>query len=143
MSSMLTPDQTTNNWLAGITQSPNKYKQKIERLTENPLEAAASPEASARYIAGIQHSEATGKRIAGLRRVPFSEWKRLAATKGASRLVSGATEAKGKYLAFMTQFLPHLEAGVAKLKAMPRGDLNQNIQRAVAMMQHNAEFKRS
>lgn len=138
-----TPDQIAQHWLAGVQGSTAKYKQRVEQLTENPLEAAATPEASARYINNIQASEAAGKRIAGLRRIPFSEWKRLTASKGAARLSSGATEAKGKYVAFMTQFLPHLEAGVSKLKAMPRGDLNANIQRAVAMMQHNAEFRRT
>ena len=55
---------------------------------------------------------------------------------------SGAVEGKGKMADFLTDFLPHVEAGQRMLESMPRGDLQSNIARAVAMMQHNSQFKR-
>ena len=63
-------------------------------------------------------------------------------TKGLPRIASGAAQAEPKFQAFMSEFMPHIEQGLRQLQGMPRGDLNQNIQRMVAMVQHNARFRR-
>ena len=62
--------------------------------------------------------------------------------KGLSRVGTGASQAMPKFADFMSEFIPHLQAGVRALETMPRGDLSQNVARAVAMMQHNARFRR-
>ena len=47
-----------------------------------------------------------------------------------------------KYQAFATSFYPHLDNGVAKVKSMPNDTFEARVQRAVAMMRHNASYQR-
>ena len=44
-------------------------------------------------------------------------------------------------LLFYEQFSKHLEAGLAKVLAMPKVTLEDAIQRAAAMIRHNAQFR--
>ena len=64
-------------------------------------------------------------------------------TKGLPRIAAGASSGEPKMLNFLDQFLPYVAAGKKELERIPRGDLQTNIARAVAMMEHNAKFKSS
>jgi hypothetical protein len=63
-------------------------------------------------------------------------------TVGIPRIASGAAAKVGKVEAFQAEFQPHLERVMATVHAMPSTSLSQRIQRAVAMMEGNAKFKR-
>ena len=71
------------------------------------------------------------------------DWKKNTIEKGQARIAPGATAAQPKFQRFMQEFLPHVEAGKRQLESMPRGDLEQNLQRAMAMARHNAAFRKS
>jgi hypothetical protein len=73
--------------------------------------------------------------------VGLSDWQQ-AATAGVSRVAQGAQQKQGKYQAFATSFYPHLDNGIAKIKAMPNDTFEARVQRAVAMMRHNASYQR-
>ncbi len=61
-------------------------------------------------------------------------------TIGVPRIAQGAQAKQSKYLAFAQSFYPYLATGVAKVKAMPKMNLADGINRAVAMIQHNAAY---
>jgi hypothetical protein len=44
---------------------------------------------------------------------------------------------------FMTQWLPYMDQLKQKLAQTPRGSLEQNINRAVTAIRHNASFVRN
>jgi hypothetical protein len=94
-------------------------------------------------LAGIQEAAASGKIEAGLRRVSLEDWRSKMIEKGIPRIASGAQSAKSNVTDFWQSFLPWLESGQRKLESMPRGDLEQNIARAIEMMRHNSQFRRS
>jgi hypothetical protein len=129
--------QAATNWAAAMANSSAKMTAGVQAVTEAPSVAAIA--AIPRMVQGIQAAAADGRIQRGLQRVTLQAWQQAMINKGITRVATGATNAKPKVQAFMTQFLPFLQQAVATLP--PRGDVNQNIQRAVAMMQANAQFK--
>lgn len=137
---MLTPQQLSQKWARNLGASTEAIKQGVQAVTTSPTAKAAN-RADA-FLMGVQKSVADGKWQAGLRRVTLEDWKNSMLNKGVNRIASGATAAQGKMENFLADFLPHVQSGMAALQSMPRGDLAQNIQRAVFMMEHNSKFKR-
>ena len=133
----VTPAQAATNWQSGMANSSAKLIAGVQAVTEAPSTKAI--EAIPRMVQGIQAAAASGKIAAGLGRVSLQSWQKSMIDKGAPRVAAGATAAKPKVQNFFQQFLPFLATGVSQLP--PRGDVNQNIQRAVSMMQYNSQFK--
>jgi len=138
----LTPQQVAANWSQGMAGATEKIRRGVEAVTESPTEKAVA--AIPRMVQGIQMAAANGRIQDGLRRVTLDDWKQSMLQKGVGRVASGAAAAQSKFTHFMEEFLPFVQAGRDKLnREMPRGNTEQNIQRAVMMMRHNAQFKRS
>lgn len=126
-------------WARNLGGATESIKAGVEAVTRSPTEAAA--ERADAYAQGVLKSVADGRFQAGLRRVTLADWKRAMIEKGVNRVSSGALAAQPKMQAFLVKFLPHVEAGQRMLESMPRGDLQQNIARAIKMMEHNATFR--
>lgn len=134
------PNLAAEKWSRNLAASGEAIKNGVNAVTVSPTEKAA--QRADAYAAGVAKSVADGKFQAGLRRVTLDDWKQKVLRVGLARIASGAAEAKPKMQRFLADFAPHVEAGQRMLESMPRGDLQTNIQRAIAMMQHNAQFKR-
>lgn len=137
---MQSAQQIAEKWSRNLGASTQAIREGVQSVTVNPMARAA--ERVDAYVAGIQRAVADGKYQDGLRRVSLEQWKDAMLEKGLSRVGTGASQAMPKFADFMSEFIPHLQAGVRALETMPRGDLSQNVARAVAMMQHNARFRR-
>jgi hypothetical protein len=137
---MLNASAIADKWARNLGSAGESIKAGVQAVTQAPTEKAAM--AADRYASGVARAVTDGKYQAGLRRVSLEDWKNATLRKGLNRIAAGAAESKGKMQAFLGDFLPHLEAGQRMLETMPRGDLQTNIQRAVAIMNHNANFKR-
>jgi len=129
------------NWANGMGAAGEKIRAGIQAVNESPTAKAARRVDA--MIAGMQRAAAEGKIQRGLEAVSLEDWKRAALDKGISRIAGGAQTAKPKVQEFFQEFIPHLQAGLQALEAMPRGDVEQNINRATAMMRHNAKFRKS
>jgi len=132
--------EIAKKWQRNLAGSTESIRQGIQAVAVSPTEKAAQ-QADA-YLLGVQQSVADGKFQSGLRRVSLDDWKRAALEKGVPRIASGAAAAQSDVADFLTEFLPHVERGQQILESMPRGDLQQNIARAVAMIEHNSKFRR-
>jgi hypothetical protein len=132
--------EVARRWASRLGGSMESIRSGVQAVTVAPTERAARQQDA--YLAGIQRAVTDGKYAAGLRRVTLADWQNAMLNKGLSRIGSGATAAIPKVESFMQEFLPHVAAGQAKLESMPRGDINQNVQRAIAMIMHNASFRR-
>ena len=138
---MPTPQQAAQKWQRNLSASTQTIIEGVNRVQESPTAKAAR--SIDRMVAGFQNAAADGKIQDGLNAVTLEDWKSAMIDKGASRIASGAAQAEPKFARFLDEFLPFLEAGVRQLDSeMPRGDTEQNIQRAVSMMRHNAKFRR-
>ena len=64
-----------------------------------------------------------------------------AATKGKERYVPGVRAGIDKVRAFANDFSKHLETGQATVLAMPKVTLADSVNRAKAMIEHNAKYR--
>lgn len=131
--------EVARKWQRNLAQATESMRAGVQAVTVSPTAKAAQRIDA--MVAGIQRAAADGRIKAGLERVSLSDWQASMLDKGIARVATGAAQAEPKFANFMSQFLPWLEAGQQKLEAMPRGDLEQNIARAEAMMRHNAQFR--
>lgn len=113
----------------------------VDRITDNPCEAAARKQD--KMLANITDSITNGKWARNLRRVSLSDWKEKMVTKGIPRIATGIDGAAAKTIAFAEDLLPHVDAGVNKVKAMPDLSIEDSINRASTFIRHMADFKRS
>lgn len=132
-----TPDQIATNWANNLAGATSKITAGVNAVTVAPG-LAASRQANVWAQNTIAAQAKWQSRVAA---VPLSDWQQATITKGVPRIATGATAAQPKFSQFMTKFLPHLAAGKAALPA--RGTLDQNVNRAVQMIRHNATFKNS
>lgn len=136
------PTEVAKKWQRNLAASTDSIRAGVQAVQEAPTEKAAR-RADA-YLAGVQKSVSDGKWQAGLRRITLPMWQTAMLTKGIQRIASGATAAEPKMADFMAEFLPHMDQVVAGVnRDSPRGDIEQNIARAVAVMRGAASFRRS
>lgn len=134
----VTAEQATAKWVQRLSAAGQQITDGVNGVTVAPgVKAAASKELWAQRVA-----QAKDKWASQVGKVTLSEWQQAMITVGIPRIATGAQAKQGKMQAFMQGFLPYLDQGVAKVNAMPKGDINASIARAVAMIQHNAAYKR-
>lgn len=126
------PQTIAGNYLKGMQGAADKYRKGIARVTENPMQKAATPEAMDRYISGVQRSVSNGKRAAKLNAVPMSRWQNNATTVGATRLADGAQKAMDKVTANAQKWAPIWQQISDSVAAMPKGGLANAQARANA-----------
>lgn len=135
------PSDGANAWGQGFGASGAKYQRGVQNVKDAPNAKAAA--ALPRWIASVTSKAVQDKFVARNNAVTLESWKKSTIEYGVQNLSRGATKGAPKYQAFAGSFYPHLDAGLAKVSAMPNVTLQDRISRAVAMMQHNATFKRT
>jgi hypothetical protein len=134
----VTPEQATAKWLQRLSASSQQITDGVNGVTVAPgTKAAAAKDLWANRVMAAKDKWAS--RVAS---VSLTEWQSSMINVGIPRIAQGAQAKQGKVQDFMAQFLPYLDTGVAKVKAMPKGDLSSSIARASAMITHNANFQR-
>lgn len=112
----------------------------VEKVTKNPCEQAA--EKQDKMLANLTESVQNGKWARGLKKVSLEDWRAKMLVKGTARIASGIDGAKDKVVEFAKVLLPHVDAGVAKVKAMPDLTIEDSINRSATFIRHMAELKK-
>lgn len=133
----LDPQKATAKWVANLSASTPSITAGVNDVTEAPGAAAARQVQT--WLARIQAS--AGKWQKNVAAVTLQEWQKAMLDYGVPRIAQGAQAKQAKYTAFAQSFFPYLAQGQAKVKAMPKMNLNDGIQRAVTMIQHNAAYR--
>lgn len=134
----LTAQEATAKWSERASAATNAYTAGIQRVTENPGQKAA--EKQQKWFQAIQASQ--DKWASRLRELDLGAWKQVATNLGGPRFSQGVQEKKGKYEAFAAAFFPFLQQGQEAVSHMPDTTFEERVQRSVAMMRHNHNFKR-
>ena len=134
----VTPEQAAAKWAGRLSGATTEITQGVMGVTRAPGASAAA--AKAAWLARTQASADKWARNVG--RVTLAEWQDKMTKVGIPRIASGATANQPKMAAFMAEFLPHADRGAAAVRAMPNATLEDGINRAVAMIRHNAKFQR-
>lgn len=124
-----------SKWVAGMGAAQGTMQAGVNAVTTSPGELAAR--ASDRYLAGVQQNVAKFKRnSAG---VSLSDWQQAMITKGLPRVASGAAASQSRFAAVMDDLIPYMK----RAQLPPRGTTpEQNAQRAVAQILHNANYRK-
>ncbi len=112
----------------------------VQKVTKNPCEAAAAKQD--KMLANLTASVQSGKWAKGLKKVSLEEWRTKMLEKGTARIASGIDGAKDKVVEFAAELLPHVDAGVSKVKAMPDLTIEDSINRSATFIRHMADFAR-
>lgn len=133
------PADVAAKWSRNLAGAQASISAGVMAVTQNPAQKAAA-QAQA-YLQGVQQSVASGKYQRGLGRVTLQSWQEAMLKKGLPRIASGASQGQSKMQNFLDKWLPYQDQLKQKLANMPRGDLQSNIARAVAAIEHNANFQ--
>jgi len=139
MAVRVTPEAAQTKWLNRLSGASQDVINGVNGVSVAPGQLAAAQQQ--KWLANVQAAADKWKRNTGA--VSLEQWRQYMLNVGVPRIAQGAQAKQAKYGNFAAQFFPHLEAGIAKVKSMPSTTLEDNINRAVAMMRHNAQFKRS
>lgn len=130
----VTASAAAAKWQTNLSASTQRITDGVNAVTTAPGLAAARQ--ADVWLANLQASASKWKsKVAA---VSLQDWQQAMTTKGVPRIASGAQAAQPKMESFLNKFLPHVYAGKAGLP--PRGNLEQNINRMVQMVRHNAKF---
>lgn len=138
---MKNPAQVAQKWSQRLQGSTEAIAQGVASVTTAPSAQAIKQQDA--MLTNFTNSVTNGKWARNLGRVTLQEWQDKITKVGIPRITAGAAAAVPKMQSFMESFLPWVEQGVNALKSTPRGGLEQNIARAVTMMRHNSNYKRS
>ena len=134
----VTAEQGANKWASRLSGATAEIQAGVQNVTEAPGIAAARQQAL--WLQRITASAPKwARRVSSVSR---EDWINSMVTKGIPRIATGAQAAIPKMTSFLNDFLPYVDQGVAKVKAMPKGDVEAGIQRAAAMIRHNAQYQR-
>lgn len=139
MAKTLNAGAITTKWQQRASGAAGAYKDGVNAVTEAP--GAAAVRNSQAYIQHVTESYNNGRWAARTSAVTAEAWKAAASTKGANNYPGGITAGAPKMQQFMTNFIPHLQSGMAAVAAMPKVTIQDSINRAGAMIMHNHEFK--
>ena len=134
----VTPEQAANKWRDRLSGAGAEIQAGVMAVTEAPGAAAARQK-------GLWLQKITASADKWARRVSsvsLQDWQQAMIQKGLGRISSGAQAAQPKVQSFMADFLPYVDQGVNKVKAMPKGTVEQGIARAAEMIRHNAAYVR-
>ena len=134
----VTPQEGTTKWVNRLSAAVPDVTAGIQKVTVAPGQTAVQN--ANKWQQNTMSSFDKWKRNTGA--VQLGTWQQ-AAIQGTNRIAQGAQAKQNKYENFASQFYPFLDAGVAKIKAMPSTNFEDRVQRAVAMMRYNASFKRN
>lgn len=141
MAKALTAEQVVRLWAERGAGSAETVRAGVNAVTENPAQKAAA--AADLWLQKLQQSKQ--KYIDGLNRVTLQQWKSAMLGKGLTNMQSGYTDPTtvNKFAAFMRAWLPYAREGARQAKAMPKGTLQQGIDRAVFIIKYNAAFRQA
>lgn len=139
MAKSITADDVMRKWAENGSNSAATVRAGVNAVTESPMaKAAARVDA---WVAGVQRAK--DKFVAKLNAVSLNDWKQAMLGKGITNMGNGYADAgnQRKFLNFMRVFLPYVRQGAQEVKNMPKGTLQQAIDRAAAQIRWNANFR--
>ncbi len=128
-------------WSRRLKGAVEDIRAGVEATTKNPAEEAVKKKS--KWVARMTSKDVQDKWEKRLRAVSLDDWKNAMINKGLGRISAGVDEATTDFEEFMSELLPHIEAGQASIEKMPDVTLEDNIRRMETFVRHMAKFRRT
>lgn len=135
------PSDATSKWVTRLSGATQEITAGVNAVTSAPGAAAASK--FSKWQAAMTDPNIQNKWKANVAAVSLQDWQASMVNIGIPRIAAGAQAKQGKYQAFAESFFPYLARGTQTVSAMPDTTFEARVQRAVAMMTWNHNFKRT
>ena len=132
------PQAATAKWVQNLSAATDRMTAGAQAVQKAPGLAAAA--AADKWLQRVTQSKAKfASRVAS---VSLQSWQQSYINVGIPRVAQGANAKQGKMQAFMEEFIPYLQRGIATIDNMPSTTIEDGIARATAMIRYNAKFTR-
>lgn len=135
----VTPVEFAEKWKRRMSQSTEDIRRGIDRVSEAPGVKAAA--AADRMVQNLTESVTSGRWGRKVSEVSLADWKNAAKEKGLARVATGAAQAEAKMARIAAELLPAVDAAAAEANALPKGTIDDSINRAATFMRRMREFK--
>ena len=126
------PQQYAARWSAGMNAAGPNITAGVNAVTVAPGQAAAAQQAL--MLQNLTAAITSGKWAKNVAAVSLSSWQKSMTTKGVSNIAAGVSAAASNKIPQWTTMLNNVAQAVDGLSSTPRGNLQQNIARAVNFM---------
>lgn len=133
----LTAAEFTDKWQKRTKAATPEYSAGVARVTEAP--GIAAGRAQQAMLDNTTAAITNGKWKRNVEKVGLQDWKDKATKVGAARITAGVDAAVPGMQDTATKLLATVDAAVQSVSNIPRGNLENNIQRAVGVMRYMAE----
>lgn len=135
-----TAAQVAKKWGTNLANATPQMQSGAQGVTVSPTSlAAANPQG---YLMGVQQAVSSGKWAAALMKVTTSQWQSAYINKGIPRVQQAAATDQPVVQAAFGPLLDYVYNARDQVNAsMPRGTLQQNIQRSMAMITAMSQYK--
>lgn len=130
-----TPEDAAARWAQNLQAAGPKMTAGANAVTVSPGQLAARQ--SDVWLANTTAAVDKFKRNSAA--VTVDSWRQAYLGKGQRNIASGVSQAQPKVVAFMQQWLPHMETVKASLP--PRGNFEANLARSAAQIRGAHNFK--
>lgn len=130
------PQAAAQRWAQNLGAAGSKITEGVAAVTVSPGQAASRQKNV--WVQNVANS--ADKWARNVSAVTLTDWQTAMTTKGIPRIGQGATAAVDKMAAVNAKLYPFIQQGINSLPA--RGTLDQNINRAVAMIRHMSQFQK-
>jgi len=128
----VTAAQWLDKWGRRLNAASQDITTGVNNVQTAPGQAAAA--AQDRMLTNLTAAVSSGlwaKRVSG---VSLSDWKNAMTTKGIPRIAAGVTQAQKSATGVITNLLSAVDNAAAQANAIPKGGIEQSIQRASTFM---------
>jgi hypothetical protein len=132
-------DRIVSKWAERAKAGVNLYAEFTAQPKRDPTAAAVSMKAT--WQAKVSSTDTANKWEQALRNVGFQGYLYGVKTKGVNRFPQGVDAGTVYMQQFMSQFLPHVAAGLSQVYRLPKTNIEESINRAATMIRHNAKFR--
>lgn len=137
--SKVTAEEYAEKWSRRLKGSTEDIRRGVEKVTAAPGQAAAK--AADRMLARVTESITSGMWANQVGKVTLEEWKEAFNVKGLGRIAAGVDAATPKQVAMAQKLLAAVDAAAAKANALPKGTIEDSINRMNAYVREMHKLK--
>lgn len=130
--SKVSPEEYAEKWGRRLKGSTEDIRRGVERVTEAP--GAQAAKAADLMLARLTEAVSSGKWANQVGKVSLEEWKDAITVKGLTRIAQGVDQAQTKQIEMAKKLLAAVDASAAIARALPKGTLEDSINRAATYM---------